>query len=104
MMVVMQNLILKKFLLTTFYVSTSCFSFIRFIIIRSTPNLVNCFTSVFFTTCFATQQVDKTFAIAVKIIIVFVRNLVRKLERIKYLYTCTYLTTHLTSHSPFYEV
>ena len=82
MIVIMQKLILKTFLLTTFYVSTSCFSFIRFIIIRSTPNLADWLTSVFFTTCFATQQVDETFAITVKIIIDFVRNLVRKLEKV----------------------
>ena len=91
MIVIMQKLILKTFLLTTFYVSTSCFSFIRFIIIRSTPNLADWFTSVFFTTCFATQQVDETFAITVKIIIDFVRNLVRKLEKVSS--TCIFVHT-----------
>ena len=69
MMVILQKLILKKLLFTTFYVITSCFSSILFVVIPSTPKLINCFTSVLFTTCFATQQADETFAVTVKIMI-----------------------------------
>ena len=62
----LQETILKILLFTTFYVTTSCFSSIRFVIIRSTVKLVNCFTSVLFTTCFATQQANETFAVTGK--------------------------------------
>ena len=71
-MVILQKMILKKLLFTTFHVTTSCFSSIRSVIIPSTPKLVNCFTSVLFTTCFATQQVDETSAVTVKIMIDFI--------------------------------
>ena len=63
-------MILKKLLLTTFYVTTSFFSSIRFAIIPSTSKLAKYFTSVFFTRCFATQQVDATFAVTVNIMFV----------------------------------
>ena len=62
MMVILQKMILKKLLFTTFYRTISCFSSIHFIIIPSTLRLANCFTSALFTRCFATHQVDDTFA------------------------------------------
>ena len=88
----LQETILKILLFTTFYVTTSCFSSIRFVIIPSTLKLVNCFTSVLFTTCFATQKVEKTFAVTIKIMI---SEKARK--GISYLYTCTYLTPRVTT-------
>ena len=39
MMVILQKMILKKLLSKAFYVTTSCFSSIRFVIIPSTPKL-----------------------------------------------------------------
>ena len=109
MMVILQKMILKKFLFTTVYVTTSCFSNIRFVTIPSSRNLVNCFTSVLFTTCFATQQVDETFAVAVKIMIDFTCRFSNKARKsISYLYTCTYLTPQVTtpiiSYFPFNRV
>ena len=98
MMVILQKMILKKLLFTTFYVSTSCFSSISFVIIPSTPKLVNCFTSVLFTTCFATQQVDETFAVTVEIMIDFICRFTDKARKsISYLYTFTYLTPRVTT-------
>ena len=102
-------MIFKELLFTTFYVTTSCFSSIRFVIIPSTPKLVNCFTSVLFTTCFATQLVNETFVATVKIIIDFICRFSDKARKsISYLYTCTYLTpwvtTPKTSYFPFNRV
>ena len=71
MMVIRQRAILKKLLFTIFYVTITCFSSLHFGIIPSTPNFVNCFTSVLFTTCFVTQQVDGTFTVTVKTMIDF---------------------------------
>ena len=71
MMVILQKMISKKLLFTIFYATISCFSRVRFLIIPSTPKLVICFTSIFFTTCFVTQQVDETFSVSVKVIIDF---------------------------------
>ena len=96
MMVILQKMILKKLLFPTFYVTTSCFSSICFVITPSTPKLVNCFTGVLFTTCFATQQVDETFAVTVKIMIDFICRFSDKARKsISYLYTFTYLTPAL---------
>ena len=99
----------RNFLFTTFYVTTSCFSRIRFVIILSTPKLVNCFTSVLFTTDFATQQVDKTFAVTVKIMIDFICRFSYKARKsINSLHTFTYLTlwvtTPMTSYFSFNRV
>ena len=97
MLVILQKMILKKLLFATFYVLTSCFSTIRFVIIPSTPELVNYFTSVLFTTCFATEQVDETFAVTVKIMIDFICRFSDKARKsISYLYTCTYLITTIS--------
>ena len=96
MMVILQKMILKKLLFTIFYVITSCFSSIRFVIIPSNPELVTCFTGVLFTTCFSTQEVDETFAVAVKIAIDFICRFSDKARKsISYLYTFTYLTPAL---------
>ena len=93
MMVILQEMILKKLLFTTFYVTTSSFFSIHFVIIPSTPKRVNCFTSALFTKCFATQQVDETFAVTVKIMIDFTCRFSDKPSKsISYLYTSTYLT------------
>ena len=109
MMVILQKMILKKLLFATFYVPTSCFSNIRFVIIPSTPKPINCFTSVLFTTCFTTQQVDETFAVTVKIMIDFICRFGDKARKsISYLYTCTHLTPRITtprtSYFPFNRV
>ena len=97
-MVILQKLILKKWLFTTFYVTTSCFSSIQFVIIPSTAKLVNCFASVLFITCFATQQVDETFAVTAKIMIDFICRFSDQTRKsISYLYTCTYLTPQVTT-------
>ena len=55
MIVTLRKMILKKLLVTTFYITTGRFSSIGFVIISSTPKLVNRFTGVLFATCFATQ-------------------------------------------------
>ena len=69
----------------------------RFVIIASTLKLVDCFTSVLFTTCFATQQVDETVAVTIKIMIEFMCRFGGKAkESISYLYTFTYLTPRVT--------
>ena len=91
MMVILQKMILKKPLFTTFYVTTSCFSSIRFVTISSTHKLVNCFTSVLFTKCFATLQVDDTFAITVKVMIDFICRFSYKARK-SILYTFIHLT------------
>ena len=97
-MLILQKMILKKMPFTTFYVTTSCFSSTRFIIIPSTPELINCFTSVLFTTCFASQRRDEAFAVAVKIMIDFICRFREKIRNsISYLYTCTYLTPRVTT-------
>ena len=95
MMVILQKMILKKFLFTTFNVTTSYFSSIRFVIIPFTPKLVNCLTSVLlFTTCFAAQQI----AVTIEIMIDFIcRHSDKARKSISYLYTCTYLTTRVTT-------
>ena len=72
MMFILQKMILKILLFAIFYVTTSYFSSICFIVIPSTPKLVNCFIGVLFTTSFETQQVDQTFAVTVEIIIDFI--------------------------------
>ena len=109
MMVILQKMILKKLLFTTFYVTTSCFSSILFVIIPSAPKLLNCVISVLLTTCLATQQADETFAVTVQIMIDFICRLSDKARKIiNYLYTCTYLTprvtTAITSDFPFNRV
>ena len=75
-------LILKKLLLTAFYVAISYFSRIRFVIIPFTPKLVNYLTSVLLTTCCAIQQVDETFAVTVKIMIILYVDLAKMLEKV----------------------
>ena len=70
MMLILQKNDLKK-LFTTFYVTTSCFSKMRFVI-TSTSKLVNCFSSVLLARCFATQQADETLAVTIKIMIDFI--------------------------------
>ena len=99
-------MILKKSLFTTFYVTTSCFSRIRFEIVPFTPKRVNYSASDLFTTCYATQQVDETFVVTVKTMSDFVCRLNGKARKsISHLYTCTYLTplvtTPITSYFPF---
>ena len=66
--------------------------------IPSTPKLVSCFTSAFFTTRYATQQVDETFAVTVQIIIDFICRLSHKARKsISYLYSYIYLTPQVTT-------
>ena len=57
-------------------------------------------------TCFATQRVDETFAVAVKVMIDFICRFGGKTKKsISYLYTCAcltpWVTTPKTSYFPF---
>ena len=53
--------------------------------------------SVLFTTCFATQHVNESFAFTVKKLIDFICRISDKARKsINYLYTCTYLTPQVT--------
>ena len=72
-MVNLKKMILKKNLSLTFYITSSCFSSIRFVIIPSTNKLLNCFPSALFTICFAAYQADEIFPVTVKIMIDFIR-------------------------------
>ena len=66
--------------------------------ISSTAKHANWFTSVFFTTWSATQQIDETFAVAFKTMIDFICRFSDKArESISYLYTCTHLTILVTT-------
>ena len=61
-------------------ITASYFSSIHFVITPSTPKLVNCLSSVLFTICFATQQVNETFTVTVKLILY--ADLVTKLLKV----------------------
>ena len=87
-------MILKKLLFTTFYVTSSCFSRICFVIILSAPKLVKCI--VYHTT----QQVDEALAVRVKIMIDFLcrssDKARKKYQLLVYLYIDLYFTHKTT--------
>ena len=92
-------MILKKLLFTTFCVTSGCFSSIRSVVISSTTRLINCFSSVLFTTSFATQQVHETFDVTVKVMIDFICRFSEKTRKkypvLEYLYTLETSGSHI---------